>query len=568
MGTPANSLNLITPGIIKFDGVSTFSSTNLTNHSVLVGNPNNSIASVLGQTGQLLQSNGLFLDPTFTTATYPTTAGTSGKVLVSDGTNIVSSTPTFPNASATSGKFIRSDGTNWIASTPTLPTSAGTSGKVLQSNGTNYVESTPTYPSTSGTSGKILISDGTNNVYSTPTYPAAAGTSGNILTSDGTNWLSSTPAAGGVTSVSGTTDRITSTGGATPVIDIAATYVGQTSITTLGTIATGTWSGTTIAANKGGTGQVTNTNHGVLLGQGASAIAATAAGSAGQVLQSGGGSADPTYSTATFPSTATGTSKVLVADGTNWVASTPTFPNASATSGKFIRSDGTNWVASTPTLPTSAGTAGKVLMSNATNYIESTPTYPSTSGTSRKILVSDGTNNVYSTETWAVPGTSGNVLTSDGTNWTSSASSSVGNLLVATLALTNTQIKNLRGTPIQIVAAPGAGKAIIPVSATAKLVYGGTNVFTAAGAQNIGLYWNNSTTAAITASSLLSQTMIISSASKFSYASAGNTTNVAAGIMDNVNVAAFNNGSAEIGGNAANDNTINITFTYFIVTNF
>lgn len=40
-------------------------------------------------------------------------------------------------------------------------------------------------------------------------------------------------------------------------IDIDANYVGQTSITTLGTIATGTWSATTIALNKGGTGATT-----------------------------------------------------------------------------------------------------------------------------------------------------------------------------------------------------------------------------------------------------------------------------------------------------------------------
>lgn len=46
----------------------------------------------------------------------------------------------------------------------------------------------------------------------------------------------------------GTTNRITVTNGSTnPVIDIAATYVGQSSITTLGTITTGTWQGTTIA---------------------------------------------------------------------------------------------------------------------------------------------------------------------------------------------------------------------------------------------------------------------------------------------------------------------------------
>jgi hypothetical protein len=56
-----------------------------------------------------------------------------------------------------------------------------------------------------------------------------------------------TSLAGAVTSVTGTTNRITSTGGATPVIDISASYVGQSSITTLGTIGTGVWQGTAIA---------------------------------------------------------------------------------------------------------------------------------------------------------------------------------------------------------------------------------------------------------------------------------------------------------------------------------
>ena len=67
-------------------------------------------------------------------------------------------------------------------------------------------------------------------------------------------------ATSGVTSVSGTANRITSTGGATPVIDISASYVGQSSITTLGTISSGTWgsSATLIAPASGGTG-VANT---------------------------------------------------------------------------------------------------------------------------------------------------------------------------------------------------------------------------------------------------------------------------------------------------------------------
>lgn len=52
--------------------------------------------------------------------------------------------------------------------------------------------------------------------------------------------------AGGVSSVTGTTNRITSTGGSNPIIDISASYVGQSSITTLGTITTGVWNGTAI----------------------------------------------------------------------------------------------------------------------------------------------------------------------------------------------------------------------------------------------------------------------------------------------------------------------------------
>jgi hypothetical protein len=57
-------------------------------------------------------------------------------------------------------------------------------------------------------------------------------------------------------------------------IDIDAAYVGQTSITTLGTIATGTWNATTIAVNKGGTGATTLT--GYVKGSGTAPLTAVA----------------------------------------------------------------------------------------------------------------------------------------------------------------------------------------------------------------------------------------------------------------------------------------------------
>jgi hypothetical protein len=52
----------------------------------------------------------------------------------------------------------------------------------------------------------------------------------------------------------GTANRITV---AADSIDISTAYVGQATITTLGTITTGTWTGTTIAVANGGTGQTT-----------------------------------------------------------------------------------------------------------------------------------------------------------------------------------------------------------------------------------------------------------------------------------------------------------------------
>lgn len=65
----------------------------------------------------------------------------------------------------------------------------------------------------------------------------------------------------GVINVAGTADRISVTANA---VDIASTYAGQTSITTLGTVATGTWNGTAVGAAYGGTGR-TSFNQGDLL---------------------------------------------------------------------------------------------------------------------------------------------------------------------------------------------------------------------------------------------------------------------------------------------------------------
>ena len=89
----------------------------------------------------------------------------------------------------------------------------------------------------------------------------------------------------GVLSVGGTADRITVSADA---IDIASTYVGQNTITTLGTISSGTWQGTTIGTIYGGTGNSSYSVGDILVGAAANALNKLSIGTVGKVLQSNG----------------------------------------------------------------------------------------------------------------------------------------------------------------------------------------------------------------------------------------------------------------------------------------
>jgi hypothetical protein len=86
---------------------------------------------------------------------------------------------------------------------------------------------------------------------------------------DGLTWTST---GGGFLSVVGTADRISVSADA---VDIASTYAGQSSITTLGTITTGTWNGTTLAVTHGGTGLTSVTARAVVYGNGTAAMGVT-----------------------------------------------------------------------------------------------------------------------------------------------------------------------------------------------------------------------------------------------------------------------------------------------------
>ena len=192
-------------------------------------------------------------------------------------------------------------------------TGAATLTGVLTGNGTGAFTASPV------TNHGVVVAGASNIVSS-----VAPSTSGNILTSNGTDWVSSAPATSGtVTSVSGTTNRITSTGGNTPVIDISSSYVGQTSLTTLGTVTTGVWNATDIALADGGTNaSLTASDGGIFYSTASAGAILSGTATAGQILRSGASTA-PSWSTATYPATAGTSGNVLTSDGTNWASTAP-----------------------------------------------------------------------------------------------------------------------------------------------------------------------------------------------------------------------------------------------------
>jgi hypothetical protein len=185
---------------------------------------------------------------------------------------------------------------------------------------------------------------------------------GITIASDSVQLASTVAGAGltfnsGVVDVIGTANRITVNADS---IDIASTYVGQTSITTLGTIGTGTWQGTIVGPTYGGTG-VNNGTKTITLGgnfthSGAHTLTLTTTGNTNVTL--------PTTGTlATLAGTETLTNKTI----TGAVITTGSINNtpigaSTANTGAFTSLTANNAVTFTSaTDATALGTAAVVL---------------------------------------------------------------------------------------------------------------------------------------------------------------------------------------------------------------
>lgn len=109
-----------------------------------------------------------------------------------------------------------------------------------------------------------------------------------------------------------------------PTFAVNTSWVGQSAITTLGTITTGTWNGSLIPLAYGGTNKnMTASNGGIVYTDADSMEVLSATATAGQMLRSGASTA-PTWSTNTFPNT-TGEGEILYATSANVISSASDF---------------------------------------------------------------------------------------------------------------------------------------------------------------------------------------------------------------------------------------------------
>lgn len=157
--------------------------------------------------------------------------------------------------------------------------------------------------------------------------------------------------------------------------------VGGSPVTNTGTLAL-TYSGTALPVPNGGSGAITLTAHGVLVGNGVSAIAVTGTGNSGQVLTSNGASADPTFQTVSGTGTVTTT-------GSPSSGQTAEFTSATAITGVATTGTGSYVKATAPTFTTTSNvfaTFNNTYVNGAVISLTNSGTQFGSIGTSKQVF--------------------------------------------------------------------------------------------------------------------------------------------------------------------------------------
>lgn len=142
--------------------------------------------------------------------------------------------------------------------------------------------------------------------------------------------------------------------------------------------------------------------------------------------------------------------------------------------------------------------------------------------------------------------------------------SAKGQILYADVTLTSAQVKALAATQIELVAAPGAGKALMFHGALLKLDYGGTNAFTESSI-TFGIKYTDDSGVQV-CTSIEATGFIDQTADTYTNAVAPADVIVAATGIENQALVLDNLGGGEVAGNAANDNTLVVRTYYSVVS--
>lgn len=174
---------------------------------------------------------------------------------------------------------------------------------------------------------------------------------------------------------------------------------------------------TALTVPNGGTGRQTLTNHSILLGAGTSALGSVNVGGTGRVLQGNTG-ADPTFSTAAYPSLANSSGSVIYANGTDFIQSVLLFPTSAAAPGVLVTNNANDVTATVCSangnvLRRSSGAVGcgQITLNDGTNTVTGTLAVGNggtgtTTNTSNAVLIGSGSSAITS----AGPGTNNTFL--------------------------------------------------------------------------------------------------------------------------------------------------------------
>jgi len=160
-------------------------------------------------------------------------------------------------------------------------------------------------------------------------------------------------------------------------------------------------------------------------------------------------------------------------------------------------------------------------------------------------------------------GSLGNTLYINEGSETSANFQQAGNVKTAKVTLTAQEVKALRATPATLVPAGGADTLIVVDSVVLKLNYGGSNGFTES-ADNFVVQYDDSgvdITGAIENTGFIDQTA--DTAAIYYPANIAAMATATVGVNEGVQL--FNTGDGEIGGNAADDNTLDVWVSYKVI---